>query len=66
MNDIDISRLIFIDETCAKTNMTRRYGRSPRWQRLIDKTPRGHWMTTTLIGAWIAMACGVRRRWMAR
>lgn len=51
MDDLDISRLIFIDETWAKTNMTRRYGRSLRGERLIDKTPHGHWKTTTLIGA---------------
>lgn len=44
-------RLIFIDETWAKTNMTRLRGRAPRGQRLIDKTPHGHWKTTTLIAA---------------
>jgi len=43
--------LIFIDETWAKTNMTRLRGRAPRGQRLVDKTPHGHWMTTTLIAA---------------
>ena len=43
--------MIFIDETWAKTNMTRLRGRAPRGQRLIDKTPHGHWQTTTLIAA---------------
>ena len=43
--------MIFIDETWAKTNMTRLRGRAPRGQRLIDKTPHGHWKTTTLIAA---------------
>jgi transposase len=43
--------LLFIDETWAKTNMTRLRGRAPRGQRLIDKTPHGHWKTTTLIAA---------------
>ena len=43
--------MIFIDETWAKTNMTRLRGRSLRGQRLIDKTPHGHWKTTTLIAA---------------
>ncbi len=47
----DARRLIFIDETWAKTNMTRRYGRAPVGERLIDKTPHGHWQTTTLIAA---------------
>lgn len=43
--------MIFIDETCAKTNMTRLRGRARRGERLIDKTPHGHWKTTTLIAA---------------
>lgn len=43
--------MIFIDETWAKTNMARRRGRAPRGQRLVDKTPHGHWKTTTLIAA---------------
>lgn len=47
----DPRRLIFIDETWAKTNMTRLRGRAPRGQRLVDKTPHGHWKTTTLIAA---------------
>jgi transposase len=49
--DTDPNRLIFIDETWAKTNMTRLRGRAPRGQRLVDKTPHGHWKTTTLIAA---------------
>ncbi len=43
--------MIFIDETWTKTNMTRLRGRAPRGQRLVDKTPHGHWKTTTLIAA---------------
>lgn len=43
--------MIFIDETWAKTNMTRLRGRAPRGQRLIAKVPHGHWKTTTLIAA---------------
>jgi transposase len=48
---IDPRRLIFIDETWAKTNMTRLRGRCLRGRRLVDKTPHGHWKTSTLIGA---------------
>ena len=44
-------RLIFIDETWAKTNMTRLRGRAPIGERLIAKAPHGHWKTTTLIAA---------------
>ena len=39
---LDPDRLVFIDETWAKTNMTRPRGRSPQGTRLIDKTPHGH------------------------
>ena len=31
--------------------MTRLYGRSPVGQRLVEKVPYGHWMTTTFAGA---------------
>jgi len=31
--------------------MTRLRGRSPRGERLVHKTPHGHWKTTTLIAA---------------
>lgn len=48
---LDAGRLIFIDETWAKTNMTRLRGRSPRGDRLVAKVPHGHWKTTTLIAA---------------
>jgi transposase len=51
-------RLIFIDETWAKTNMTRIRGRAPRGERLLAKVPHGHWKTTTLIAA--LGATGVR------
>jgi transposase len=44
-------KLVFIDETSTKTNMTRLRGRSKRGTRLIDKTPHGHWKTSTFIAA---------------
>jgi transposase len=43
--------LVFIDETWAKTNMTRRHGRSPRGERLIAKVPQGRWRTLTFLAA---------------
>lgn len=43
--------MIFIDETWAKTNMVRKYGRAPRGERVVDHVPHGHWKTTTLIAA---------------
>ena len=48
---LDPSKLVFIDETWAKTNMTRPRGRAPVGERLVDKVPHGHWTTTTLIAA---------------
>lgn len=44
-------KAVFIDETWAKTNMTRTHGRSPLGTRLIEKVPSGRWETTTFLGA---------------
>ena len=44
-------RLWFVDETWATTNMTRRYGRAPAGQRLVEAVPHGHWKTTTFVAA---------------
>jgi transposase len=46
---MDASRFVFLDETGTATNMTRRYGRSPRGQRVVDATSHGHWLTTTFV-----------------
>ena len=48
---LDASRLVFVDETWAKTNMTRRHGRSPRGKRLPAKVPHGRWRTLTFVAA---------------
>jgi transposase len=48
---IDPSRLVFIDETWAKTNMTRTRGWHRRGKRLVAKVPHGHWKTLTFIAA---------------
>jgi len=42
---------VFIDETWAKTNMTRLRGWAARGRRLVDKVPHGHWKTTTFLAA---------------
>jgi transposase len=42
-------RLVFIDETGAKTNMARLRGRSLKGQRLHAAIPWGHWKTTTFV-----------------
>jgi transposase len=42
---------VFVDETGAKTNMTRRYGWGPKQERVVEAVPQGHWKTTTLLQA---------------
>ncbi len=44
-------RLSFLDETAARTDMTRRYGRAPIGQRLTGYAPQSHWITTTFVAA---------------
>jgi len=44
-------RFLFIDESGAKTNLTRLYGRAPRGARVYDRVPNGRWETTTMIAA---------------
>src|SRR6476619_5223375 len=48
---LDARRLVFIDETWAKTNMTRRHGRCARGTRLITRVPHGRWRTPTFLAA---------------
>jgi transposase len=48
---VDLDRLVFVDETGAKTNMTRLYGRAEGGQRVVDSAPHGHWGTTTLLAS---------------
>ncbi|MEI6505188.1 MAG: IS630 family transposase [Planctomycetota bacterium] len=48
---VDPGSLVFLDETGARTNMTRLYGRSAVGERCVDHTPHGHWKTMTLLSA---------------
>jgi len=47
----DLTRWVFLDESGVTTDLIRRYGRSPRGQRLIDHAPFGHWQTQTILAA---------------
>jgi transposase len=51
MPGLDPARLVFLDETAAKTNMTRTHGYAPRGQRLVGFAPYRRWQTTTFLGA---------------
>ena len=42
---------MFLDETWAKTNMTRPRGRCLCGRRLVERVPHGHWKTTTFLAA---------------
>jgi transposase len=46
---MDPDHFVFLDETGAKTDMTRRYGWGPRSERVVDDAPHGHWRTTTFV-----------------
>lgn len=48
---LDPERLVFIDETWAKTNMAALRGWCTRGQRLCAKAPFGHWKTMTFLAA---------------
>ena len=48
--DLHPETLVFVDETGASAKMARRYGRTPRGERLRMAVPHEHWMTTTFVG----------------
>lgn len=48
---IDPHRLVFLDETWAKTNMAPLRSWGPRGKRLIGRAPFGHWNTMTFVAA---------------
>ena len=48
---MDPRRFVFLDESGAKTNLTRLYGWAPTTQRVVEATPHGHWQTTTMLSA---------------
>jgi transposase len=57
--ELEPARLVFIDETWAKTNMARSHGRCRRGERLRMGAPHGHWQTSTFVAGlslrgWIA------------
>jgi transposase len=51
MAEEEVEGLVFLDETWAKTNMARQYGRAPKGQRVVDHVPHGHWKTCTFLAA---------------
>ena len=59
MTEADLSRLVFLDEAAVLTNMTPRYGRAPRGQRVVDYVPHGDWERLTIAaGIRLGGLCG--------
>ena len=56
---VEPERFVFLDESGAKTNMTRLYGRAPIGERCRFHSPHGHWKTSTMLSA--IRASGVMR-----
>lgn len=46
-----LNQLVFLDEFGAATNMTRSRARGPRGQRIVAKTPHGHWKVLSTVAA---------------
>ena len=51
MPGLDAGRVVFIDETAARTDMTRTHGYAPRGGRLEGEAPYRRRRTTTFVGA---------------
>jgi transposase len=48
---VRLDQFVFLDEFGATTDMARRYARGPRGERVVCKTPRGHWKVLSTIAA---------------
>ena len=59
---IDITRMVFIDETWTKTNMAPLRGWGTKGKRLIGRAPHGHWRTLTFLAA--LRADGISAPWL--
>jgi transposase len=51
MPGLEAGRVVFIDETAAKTDMARTHGYAPRGRQLEGAAPYRRWQTTTFVGA---------------
>jgi transposase len=48
---METDKLIFLDESGVTTEMTRRYGRAWRGERVREGIPSGHWQTVSILSA---------------
>lgn len=59
MTEADLARLVFCDEAAVLTNMTPRYGRAPRGERIVEYVPHGDWQRLTIAaGVRLGSVCG--------
>jgi transposase len=59
LTEADLDRLVFWDEAAVLTNMTPRYGRAPRGQRVLEYVPHGDWERLTIAaGIRLSGVCG--------
>lgn len=59
MTETGLDRLVFWDETAVLTNMTPRYGRAPRGERVVEHVPHGDWERLTIAaGIRLSGVCG--------
>jgi transposase len=49
--EVDPQRLVFVDETGLKTDISRLRGWAEGGKRLVEAIPGGHWRTSTLVHA---------------
>jgi len=50
---LDSAQLIFLDETSTPTNLTPRFARARRGQRVLGRVPQGRWTSVTLLASLI-------------
>jgi transposase len=48
LTEADLERLVFCDEAAVLTDMTPRYGRAPRGERVVEYVPHGDWERLTI------------------
>lgn len=46
---LDVTSLVFIDETGTTTSMVRTHGWGRKGEKLIGQAPHGHWLTSTFV-----------------
>jgi transposase len=51
MPSLPLKAIHFVDESCAKTDMTRLRGWAPSGERAHGHAPHGHWATRTMISS---------------